>query len=115
MTAVILVLPTALIARADSTGAVFADVDGDRDLDLLVTGLGSGARLFVNDGKGKFAERTVEAGLKSKAGSMSMALAASAALAPAAHAQEFNWKKHQGKTVTFLNDLFGKTAVASSS
>jgi multiple sugar transport system substrate-binding protein len=33
---------------------------------------------------------------------MSMALAASAALAPAAHAQEFNWKKHQGKTVTFL-------------
>ena len=62
-------------AREDSTGAVFADVDGDRDLDLLVTGLGSGARLFVNDGKGKFAERTSEAGLKSKAGSMSMALA----------------------------------------
>jgi enediyne biosynthesis protein E4 len=59
----------------DSTGAVFADVDGDRDLDLLVTGLGSGARLFVNDGAGKFTERTAEAGLKSKAGSMSMALA----------------------------------------
>jgi hypothetical protein len=61
--------------REDSTGAVFADVDGDGDLDLLVTGLGSGARLFVNDGKGKFTERTEESGLRSKAGSMSMALA----------------------------------------
>jgi hypothetical protein len=59
----------------DSTGAVFVDVDGDRDLDLLVTGLGSGTRLFVNDGKGRFTERTEEAGLKSKMGSMSMALA----------------------------------------
>ena len=59
----------------DSTGAVFADVDGDRDLDLLVTGLGSGTRLFINDGKGRFAERTDEAGLRSKMGSMSMALA----------------------------------------
>jgi enediyne biosynthesis protein E4 len=59
----------------DSTGAVFADVDGDGDLDLLVTALGTGARLFVNDGKGIFAEKTAEAGLQSKAGSMSMALA----------------------------------------
>ena len=61
--------------REDSTGAVFADVDGDRDLDLLVTGLGSGTRLFVNDGKGRFAEKTDEAGLRSTMGSMSMALA----------------------------------------
>lgn len=59
----------------DSTGAVFADVDGDGDLDLLVTGLGNGVRLFANDGKGQFAERTSEAGLQSKTGSMSMALA----------------------------------------
>jgi hypothetical protein len=59
----------------DSTGATFGDMDGDRDLDLLVTALGTGARLFVNDGKGKFTERTAEAGLQSKAGSMSMALA----------------------------------------
>ena len=66
----------ALACRADdSTGAVFADVDGDRDLDLLVTGLGSGTRLFVNDGKGGFTEKTDEAGLRSKVGSMSMALA----------------------------------------
>ncbi|HEX7859578.1 MAG TPA: CRTAC1 family protein [Verrucomicrobiae bacterium] len=61
--------------REDSTGATFADVDGDSDLDLLVTGLGTGVRLFVNDAKGKFAEKTDEAGLRSKAGSMSLALA----------------------------------------
>ena len=61
--------------REDGTGAVFADVDGDGDLDLLVTALGSGARLFVNDGKGRFTEKTAEAGIKSKAGSMSMTLA----------------------------------------
>jgi hypothetical protein len=59
----------------DATGAVFADVDGDRDLDLLVTALGSGVRLFKNDGKGRFSEATTEAGLGSKTGSMSMALA----------------------------------------
>lgn len=59
----------------DSTGAVFADVDGDRDMDLLVSGLGTGVRLFVNDSKGVFAERTAEAGLQSNSGGMSMALA----------------------------------------
>lgn len=59
----------------DSTGAAFSDVDGDGDLDLLVASLGSGVRLFANDGKGRFTERTVEAGLQSKAGSTSMALA----------------------------------------
>jgi hypothetical protein len=58
-----------------STGAVFADIDGDGDLDLLVTGLGCGVRLFVNDGKGKFRETTRQAGLASNAASMSMALA----------------------------------------
>jgi len=59
----------------DSTGAVFADVDGDGDADLLVAGLGSGARLFLNDGQGAFKESTDAAGLRSKTGAMSMTLA----------------------------------------
>lgn len=59
----------------DATGAVFADVDGDGDLDLLVSALGGGVRLFRNDGKGHFSDATSEAGLASKAASMSMALA----------------------------------------
>src|SRR5688572_10655022 len=33
----------------DCTGAVFADVDGDRDLDLLVNTLGLGTHLFMNN------------------------------------------------------------------
>jgi hypothetical protein len=39
-----------------SSGAVFADVNGDGHLDLLVNGLGTGTRLFLNDGKGHFQE-----------------------------------------------------------
>ncbi|PYP24119.1 MAG: hypothetical protein DMD55_15600, partial [Gemmatimonadetes bacterium] len=57
-----------------STGAVFADVDGDGDLDLLVSTLGGGVALFVNDGHGVFTERTAAAGLASQAGSMTMTL-----------------------------------------
>lgn len=41
-----------------STGAVLADVDGDGDFDLLVNGVGTGTRLFLNDGKGQFTEGT---------------------------------------------------------
>ncbi|HWV99023.1 MAG TPA: VCBS repeat-containing protein [Candidatus Acidoferrum sp.] len=46
------------VACADqySTGAVFADVNGDGHLDLLVNGIGKGTRLFLNDGKGRFHE-----------------------------------------------------------
>lgn len=57
-----------------STGAVLSDIDGDRDLDLLVTSIGGGARSFRNDGKGRFAEDT-HSGLIGKGGSTSMALA----------------------------------------
>src|SRR6266853_6051406 len=56
-----------------STGAVFADVDGDGDLDLLVTSLGGGTRLFLNDGKGHFTEAT-DSGLFRRFGATSMAL-----------------------------------------
>jgi hypothetical protein len=57
-----------------STGAVLADIDGDGDLDLAVNSLGGGTRLFLNDGKGRFAEAT-NTGLVRKYGSTSMALA----------------------------------------
>jgi hypothetical protein len=59
----------------DSTGAAFADIDGDGDLDLLVNSLGGGTRIFENDGKGHFTEITDRAGVRSKTGSTSMALA----------------------------------------
>jgi hypothetical protein len=58
-----------------SSGAVFADVDGDRDLDLLVNGVGRGTRLFLNDGKGHFREATAAWGLRGGTGGMSLALA----------------------------------------
>jgi hypothetical protein len=58
-----------------SRGAVFADVNGDGALDLLVTAKKGGARLFLNDGKGKFSEATSQWGLATNTGSTSMALA----------------------------------------
>ena len=57
-----------------STGAVFADIDGDGDLDLLVSTLGAGVHCFINDGHGHFTDSTAGSGLASSAGSMSMAL-----------------------------------------
>ena len=43
------------------TGATFADVDGDGDLDLLVNSLGGGTQLFLNDGKGRWTECVAQA------------------------------------------------------
>jgi len=57
-----------------STGAVFADVDGDGALDLLVSTLGGGVAAFRNDGHGAFTERTAESGLGGRTGSMTMTL-----------------------------------------
>ena len=42
-----------------STGAVFADLDGDGDLDLVVNTIGNGTRIFRNDGKGSFTQTWV--------------------------------------------------------
>lgn len=57
-----------------STAAVFADVDGDADLDLLVNGVAAGTRLFLNDGQGHWSERK-GSGLARAASATSMALA----------------------------------------
>ena len=68
--------PIGAAACADqlSTGAVLADVDGDGDPDLLVNGIASGTRLFLNSGTGVFSE-VVDSGLSRSATPMSMALA----------------------------------------
>lgn len=63
------------VARAGqfSTGCVLVDLDGDRDLDLLVNSLGGGTRLFRNDGRGVFTA-DADCGLFPAFGATSMAL-----------------------------------------
>src|SRR5690349_16886755 len=58
-----------------STGAVFADLNGDGKLDLLVTSMGGPNACFLNEGRGHFTNVTAAAGLTSRLGSSSMALA----------------------------------------
>ena len=58
-----------------STGVALVDIDGDFDLDLIVTSLGGPNACYVNDGFGNFTEVTDAAGLKSSGGSTSMAYA----------------------------------------
>ena len=57
-----------------STGATFADVDGNGTLDLLINGIGTGTRLFLNDGHGHFTEAK-DSGLAHEYGAMTCALA----------------------------------------
>jgi enediyne biosynthesis protein E4 len=58
-----------------SRGAVFADIDGDGKLDLLVSSLGGPNACFLNKGNGQFENVTAAAGLVLKAGGHSLALA----------------------------------------
>jgi enediyne biosynthesis protein E4 len=57
-----------------STGAAFADLNGNGHLDLLVNSIGGGTRAFLNDGHGRFSELT-DSGLLRQYGSTSLALA----------------------------------------
>ena len=57
-----------------TSGATFADVDGDGTLDLLVNSYGGGTHLFLNDGHGHFQEQT-NAGLARRYGATSLTLA----------------------------------------
>jgi len=62
-------------AGLDSTGAVFADIDGDGDLDLIVNTIGHGTHIFLNDGKGHFTELSPGSPINLNRGGMSLALA----------------------------------------
>lgn len=70
------VTQTAGIADEDkmSTGSALADVDNDGDKDLLVNGIQSGTRLFLNDGSGGFQLSEIS-GLDSAGTTSSLALA----------------------------------------
>jgi hypothetical protein len=57
-----------------STGAVFADLNGDGHLDLLVNSFTGPNACFLNLGNGRFTNVTESAGLASKGGTTSMAL-----------------------------------------
>ena len=58
-----------------STGAVLADIDGDRDLDLLVTSLGGPHKYFENVGQSQFLDMSHKIGLIPNMGATTMALA----------------------------------------
>lgn len=58
----------------NSTGVVFADIDGDTDPDLLVTTMSGNNALYINDGAGNFDLKS-DSGLGPGKGSMTMALA----------------------------------------
>lgn len=48
------------------TGASFADIDNDGDLDLAVCGFDCPTRLYINDGKGTFVDQATELGFNFK-------------------------------------------------
>ena len=65
------------LARAErpSRGVVFADLNGDGRLDVLLTTVGGGVRAFFNRGEFQFVDRTEWAGLDGQTGATSVCLA----------------------------------------
>lgn len=61
-----------LASARGCSGAAFADIDGDGDLDLIVNVVGVGTEVFTNDGQGHFAKTAT---LNRNRGAMSLALA----------------------------------------
>src|SRR5439155_8396731 len=59
----------------DATGATFADIDGDGDLDLIINSVGGGTHVFFNDGKGHFTESSKTGVLNAQRAGMSLAMA----------------------------------------
>ncbi len=60
-----------ILPSAYSTGSVLVDLDGDHDLDLLVSTIKRGTFLFRND-EGRFADVTHQSGVNSGVGGMSI-------------------------------------------
>ncbi len=58
-----------------TTSAVLADVDGDRDLDLIVGTFGGPVKLWLNDRKGHFTDATAASGLTGGYNATTMTLA----------------------------------------
>ena len=58
-----------------STGTVLEDIDGDYDLDILVSSIDGPNALLINDGTGSFKDVTVDAGFSFETGAQTIALA----------------------------------------
>ena len=62
------------VANSSSTGAAFADLNGDGLLDLLVNSFLGPGHCFLNLGSGQFTNATAHSGLLSRGGATSLAL-----------------------------------------
>lgn len=65
-----------LVATSEAgRGAVFADINGDGRLDLLIATLRQGVICYVNEGQGNLRDWSAEAGTRNPGGSTTLALA----------------------------------------